>query len=61
MAKLALLPVVIFPAVIFCISAILTWATARYMALATEQRARAAMQPRSRPYATTLPDALWRR
>jgi hypothetical protein len=56
MAKLALLPVIIFS-----ISAALTWATLQHRALAQEQRARAALRPRSRPYATTLPEALKRR
>ncbi len=51
--KLALLPIVIVT-----VSAMLTWVMARYMEAAHEQRAAAALQPRSRPYATTLPKSL---
>jgi hypothetical protein len=55
-SKLALLPIVIVTA-----SAMLTWVMARYMQAAHEQRAAAAIQPRSRPYATTLPKSLTQR
>ncbi len=51
--KFALLPVVIL-----AVSAAFTWATARYLEAAHQQRATAAAQPRSRPYATTLPKSL---
>jgi hypothetical protein len=51
--KFALLPIVIVT-----VSAVFTWAAARYMEAAHEQRATAALQPRSRPYATTLPKSL---
>ena len=50
-----LLPLVFLP-----ICAVLTWATVRHMELAHQQRAEAANLPRSRPYATTLPDVLIR-
>jgi hypothetical protein len=53
MSKIALLPVII-PA----ISAMLTWALAKHLQLAGEQRAHAASRPRARPYATKLPDSL---
>ena len=55
MSKLALLPIVIVT-----VSAMLTWFTARYMEAAHEQRTTAALQPRSRPYPTTLPKSLQR-
>ena len=53
--KLALLPIVIVT-----VSAMFTWVMARYMEAAHEQRATAALQPRSHPYATKLPESLQR-
>lgn len=49
----ALLPLVFLP-----LCAVLAWAIARRAELVHQQRAEAARLPRSRPYATTLPDAL---
>lgn len=56
MSKLAFLPLVII-----CITAMLTWAISRYAEISTAQRATAALQPRSRPYASTLPKSLTQR
>ena len=53
MSKLTLLPLLIVTA-----TAMLTWATARYMEMTHQQRALASTRPRSRPYATTLPETL---
>ena len=55
MSKLAFLPLVIIT-----VTAMLTWAVSRYAEISTQQRAAAAVQPRSRPYATTLPKSLQR-
>jgi hypothetical protein len=60
MFKFALLPVL---AIAFAamLASILTWAMARHVEIASEQRASAALRPRSRPYATSLPDSLIKR
>lgn len=42
--------------VISTFSALLTWATAKHLEMASEQRAHAGRRPRSRPYATIMPD-----
>ena len=59
MFKFALLPVIaaVFAAML---SAMLTWAIARHVEIANEQKAAAASRPRSRPYGTSLPDSLKR-
>jgi len=56
MIKLTLLPFVIVT-----MSAMLAWAMARYAEISSEQRETAATHPRSRPYATRLPDSLIQR
>ncbi len=56
MSKLAFLPLVIIS-----ITAMLTWAVSRYAEIANKQRAAAALNPRSRPYATALPKSLIQR
>jgi hypothetical protein len=56
MTKLALLPFVIAT-----MAAMLTWTTAKYMELASQNRANATQHPRARPYGTRLPDGLTRR
>ena len=53
MSKLAFLPFIII-----AVTAMLTWATARIFEISGEHREAAATQPRSRPYATTLPKSL---
>ncbi|WP_297487955.1 hypothetical protein [Acidocella sp.] len=56
MSKLAFLPLIIIT-----ITAILAWAMARHREIAGAQREAAASRPRSRPYATTLPECLTQR
>jgi hypothetical protein len=51
---------ILLPLIVATLSAVLTWAMAKYREMANEQRALAAMRPRGRPYATTMPDLLRR-
>lgn len=53
MTKLALLPLITAT-----MSAVLTWAMARYVQMASEHRANAHLRPRSRPYDVRLPASL---
>ena len=56
MSKLAFLPLIIIST-----TAMLTWAISRYAEIANKQRTTAARNPRSRPYATSLPKSLIQR
>lgn len=53
MTKLAFLPIIIIT-----VAAMFTWAMAQHMKMANEHRAIAALRPRGRPYATSLPKSL---
>jgi hypothetical protein len=48
----------LLPVIVVAVSATLTWAMVRHVGLSHDQRVQAASRPRSRPYATTLPDSL---
>jgi hypothetical protein len=60
MSKFTLLPVAIV-IIAATLASMLTWAMARHAEIASAQRANAASRPRSRPYATSLPDSLIKR
>jgi hypothetical protein len=60
MSKLTFLPIIII-SVFAMFTAMFTWAMARHVEMANEDRAGAALRPRSRPYATTMPESLIRR